>query len=461
MSLKKREINLPLYEQLYRELKADIEDGHWQPGEKLPSKRNLAEERKISVVTVMNAYSQLLAEGYIIAQERRGYFVADIAAIGRQVPLPVEDQEEAENYLYDFGSLSADTQSFPYYSWAKLMRQVLSEDDSKLLSEIDYKGVYELRREIARYLYRYRNMNVSPRQIVIGAGSEYLLGVIYQLLDKKNYAMENPGYGKAAKIYSKSGAHISYINVDDQGMKISQLQKSPAEVAYVTPSHHYPLGVVMPIKRRQQLLQWANQTGEQRYIIEDDYDSEIRFVGRPISGLQSIDQHGRVIYMNTFSRTLAPSMRISYLVLPPSLMEKYEAEFSFYSSTVPALEQYVLARFIAGGNFRRHLNRMRKIHKDKRDLLLTAIANSSFSQDITVKEQNAGLHFLLLLKNNFSEQEIVKRGKEHGILFSVLSSYSYSNIKLPPALVINYSHIPAAKIPQAVQAMEVIFKKGC
>ena len=279
----------PLYEQLYLQLRRDIESGSLIAGEKLPSKRALSAHLKVSVVTVEGAYGQLLAEGYIRSEPKRGFFVSPLEIASppaQQAPsVPVAEAAAAPIPEYDFATNAVDAVHFPFSTWAKLMRQVLTREDSGLLSAIEPQGVPALRAAIVQYLHDFRGITANPDQVVVGAGSEYLIGILFQLLGREGgYAVEDPGYLKVSRILAHQGALVCPIPLDDQGLRVDALRWSGARVVHVTPSHHYPLGTVMPVGRRRELLSWAAEIPE-RYIIEDDYDSEFRFSGRPIPAL--------------------------------------------------------------------------------------------------------------------------------------------------------------------------------
>ena len=323
---------IPLYIALYRSIRADILAGKLAPDERLPSKRSLAQHMRVSVITVENAYAQLLAEGYIYAVPRRGYFASAVERAPeppahRETILPTAPPEIP--CFVDFRSNHPDCARFPFSVWSRILRDELSRREMKLLSATPANGALELREAISEYLFQFRGMRVSAEQLVVGAGSEYLYNLIVQLLGRAHvYAVENPGHVKIPRIYEANGLAVRYVDVDERGMSALGLRASGADVAHISPSHHFPTGVVMPIGRRQELLAWASEA-EERYIIEDDYDSEFRFSGRPLPTLQSIDAGGRMIYTNTFSKSLAPSIRISYMVLPPALMERFWRTLSF------------------------------------------------------------------------------------------------------------------------------------
>lgn len=455
----------PLYVYLYSKIKTDILNGNLKPNEKLPSKRMLAQHLRISVVTVENAYAQLILEGYIYSIEKKGYFVNRL-----QVTLPITPainanknvfvNENNDKYTFDFKSNNICSDKFPFSIWAKLMRETLTEQDNRLLEAIPYNGIKELRNAIADYLFRFRGMSVSPNQIVIGAGTEYLYILIVQLLGRDSlFALEDPGYKKIAKVYESNGTKFKFINMDKNGISVADLRASNANIAHISPSHHFPTGIVMPVKRRHELFAWANERKE-RYIIEDDYDSEFRFSGKPIQTLQSIDGNQNVIYINTFSKSIAPSIRISYMVLPENLMEHYTKNLNFYSCTVPSFEQITLAKFIINGYFERHINRMRNYYKKQRDLVISSLKNSSLKEIITISEENAGLHFLVKVKTGLSDKEIIKTAKTESINLSCLSEYYYDDKqKNSGTIILNYSGIEYDKVTEAIQHLANVFKR--
>ncbi len=413
-----------LYEYLYQCIRDDIIKGTLVAEEKLPSKRMLARHLQVSVVTVENAYQQLEAEGYIYAQEKRGYFVSLVETFAQEKETAITYHQERETRKWDYDLLGGrNTEGFPFSLWAKLMRQVLTERGESLLESSPSCGVLELREAIAQYLLRFRGMQVHPSQIIIGAGAEYLYDQMVQLLGNHLcYGVEQPGYPKVQQVYTLHGANCVGIPLDEGGMQLGAVCQSGAQVLHLSPSHQFPTGVVIPIGRRQALLKWAEEKPE-RYIIEDDYDSEFRFMGTAIPTLQSIDQAQRVIYINTFSRTLAPSLRMGYMVLPPVLIERYHMMMGFYSCTVPVMEQYTLARFLSQGYFERHLNRMRGLYRNKRDRILELLQNSPLAGQYQVQGAERGLHFLLKLPTNKSDKELKWQAEQQKVRLAFLSEY--------------------------------------
>ncbi|NCC15445.1 MAG: PLP-dependent aminotransferase family protein [Clostridia bacterium] len=453
---------LPLYDSLYKNIKADILQGKLKANQKLPSKRNLAQHLKISVVTVENAYAQLILEGYIYALEKKGYFVCALEKTNACSPqmgeIKFENTKNRNAFYLDLASNSICSEKFPFTIWSKLMREVLLEHNTQLLDVVTYNGVEELRTAIAEHLYYFRGISVSANQIIVGAGTEYLYSLLIQLLGrKKTFAIESPGYKKIAQIYHFNDVECEFIDLDKYGMSISKLRESEAEIVHISPAHHYPTGIVMPIKRRQEILNWADEKND-RYIIEDDFDSEFRFVGRPIPTLQSIDKNEKVIYINTFSKSIAPSMRISYMVLPYHLIEKFNDTLNFYSCTVPSFEQYTLAKFISKGYFERHMNRMRNYYKKHRDAIIQAIKDSPFGEKVTIHEENAGLHFLLKVKTQMADSELKQKAFEKDIKLSFLSEYYLNeNNNTNHILVLNYSGVDSNKIVESVKRLSELF----
>ncbi|HIV97335.1 MAG TPA: PLP-dependent aminotransferase family protein [Candidatus Agathobaculum stercoravium] len=445
----------PLYEQLYRAVRADIMSGTLAGGTRLPSKRQLAANLRVSQITVETAYGQLLAEGYIVSEPRRGYFVqkqlaAPAQAQAPKAAAPHPHTAPADDCKYDFRTNIVDTGCFPFATWARLSRSVLSEYSDRLLRATDPCGAAELRGQIARYLYDFRGINISPDNILVGAGSEYLMHLVIQLLGRDRvYALENPGYRKLYQIFSDNGAAVRPLPLDKSGLRADALAASDASVVYLTPSHHFPLGTVMPAARRMEILRWAS-AAPGRYIIEDDYDSEFRYASRPIPALGELDHAGRVVYVNTFAKSLSPSLRIGYLVLPDALMARYHERFSLYSSTVPSFDQHTLAAFMRTGGFERHISRSRKVYQARRDALMAALDCELADLPHEVSRSEAGLHLLLHMRNGMLERELIERASAAGVRVYGLSAYYTPPVKPPKAtLVLGYAGLTEQQINEA------------
>lgn len=497
-ALDKRD-GISLYDYLYRCIKEDILKGNIVSGEKLPSKRSLAKNLGISVITVENAYAQLCAEGFIYSLEKRGYYAADIRDILTDIsdmPNDIQndnyDNEKSDNNILDknksynnksdnnktvsyneevmnedgntdiaviadFASNAVNIDKFPFYQWSRLTRNVLAEANDDLLRVAPIKGVYELRKAIADYLYRFRGLKVNESQIVVGSGTEYMYGILIQLLGHdKVYAMEDPGYSKMSMILEGNRVKCHHVAIDDCGMMIDRLNETDANVVHLTPSHHFPSGIVMPIQRRLEFISWAMKQ-EDRYIIEDDYDCEFRLQGRPIQTMFESDMNGKVIYMNTFSKTLAPSFRISYMVLPHKLMKLFEERLGYMSCTVPNLEQYVLARFMSEGYYERHINRMRVYYRNLRNEILKEIRESRLNGRCQIFEEDAGLHFLIKLNTEMSDEMLVAKALEKGIKLTCISQYTYNATEENEhVVVLNYSGIKMERIKESVTGLSEI-----
>lgn len=446
----KKSPGVPLYEALYRCIRRDILEGTLKPGTKLPSKRALSQNLEVSKITVEAAYNQLLAEGYIRSQEKVGYFVEVVEGRTPPPPTQVEQPEKKREFLLDLTGIG--TEQFPFSVWSRLQREVMLDYGSQLLLPLPNRGVMELRQAIADHLAAFRGMQVSPQNILIGAGTDFLYNLLIQLLGRdKVYAVEEPGYDKIRQIYAAGGVGCISAPMDDKGVLPEGL--SQADVLHCSPSHHFPTGLVTPVSRRMELLDWA---GEDKWIIEDDYDSEFRFDAHPMPTLQTLDGAQRVIYMNTFSKTLAPSIRISYMVLPPALMEQFQKVLGFYSCTVPSFEQYTLARFLSRGYFEKHINRMRKFYKKRRNALVSLLENCSFSQKLTILEQDAGLHFLLKVDTTLPDGDLAQKLSDVGIRVKALSEYYHDQGRDRHCLVVNYSGVKEEALEQALTAIEKI-----
>ncbi len=449
-------INEPMYLYLYKCIKNDILTGKLKPKEKLPSKRTFAENNGISTITIQNAYDQLISEGYIFTLPKKGYFVANIEGMNvkkvkHDVDLNIQIPEK-KDYICDFSSNEVNSERFPFSVWARMFREVISNEKEELLNVSTTSGVRELREAIAKHLQSFRGMVVDPNQIVIGAGTEYLYGLITELIGyDKIYAIENPGYKKLEKIYKNRGITCKFANIDNGGVTVEGLKKCKAEVAHICPNHHYPMGITMTASRRYEILGWANEL-EGRYILEDDYDSEFRTTGKPIPTLFSIDACEKVIYMNTFSKTLTPTIRISYMVLPMHLANLFYKKMFMYSCTVSNFEQYALAKFISEGHFEKHINRMRLYYRRKRRNIIDIIKKSGCCE---IAENDAGLHFIIKIDTKFSDDEVKKKLDEKGIKIQAVSDYYQKKTDdKQHYFIINYSNLDEKKVEKAMVYMK-------
>lgn len=451
--------SVPLYMQLYNFIKREIQSGRLESNSKLPSKRKLSKHLEISQNTIESAYEQLITEGYIISKPKKGYYVSELQGvinISQNNNIDYNKGIARKKYKYEFFSSRVDLESFPYTIWRKINKDIINEENKNLLQIGHSQGDKNLREAISNYLRFSRGVNSSADNIVIGAGTEYLVQILINILgNDKIYGMEEPGYYKIRKILRTHNIEVKPINIDNQGIDVDSLSNSNVEIIHITPSHQFPTGIIMPISRRMQLLSWANEKCD-RYIIEDDYDSEFRFEGKPIPALQSLDTMGKVIYLGTFSKSFAPSIRIGYMVLPGELIKIYRKNFSFLACTVSRMDQQSLFRFIEEGYFERHLNKMRNIYRKKREFLVSLI--KKYLEGTEIIGTNSGLHLLLKVNNGMTEEELIKKADEKGIKILGLSN-SYSNMRDEMGIVfLGYASLNHREIEEAIILLKEAWK---
>ncbi|MDA1809819.1 PLP-dependent aminotransferase family protein [Bacillus sp. HSTU-bmb18] len=445
-----------LYVQLYEYIKKEIKDGTISAFSKLPAKRKLADYLQVSKNTIEAAYEQLLAEGYIESISRKGYFVCKIEQM-----MDVEGSEaEVEeipfregNYTFDFTQTGVDTNTFPFTTYRKLINDVWQPHNNDLLFLGHPQGELSLREEIANYLYESRGVRCSASQIVLGAGTQILVKLLFQLLKGSNYAVENPGYHRKMVVFEQGEKKVQMLSLDRDGICMADLENSDANVVFVTPSHQFPYGMIMPITRRTQLLQWAKKE-EDRYIIEDDYDSEFRYSGKPIPALQGLDTDGKVIYMGTLSKALFPSLRMSYIVLPKNLIKKYQKEYLFYAQSVSRMDQEVIRKFLNEGYWEKHIHKMRVVYRKKRDRLVFEI-EKYFSNHVEVIGEDSGLHILLKVHNGMREEELIKEAAKHSIKIYPVSTYYKADTAPENVVLLGFAILSEEEIEQAVQLLNI------
>ncbi len=432
--------DLTISEYLYRCIKNDILTGKIRPGEKLPSKRRMSAECGVSLTCVETAYDILQSEGYIRSEYRRGYFAEELSELilpsPEKAPMP-QKNEASPRHINDDEKKSL----FPFSVWSRLMRTVISEYGDKLLDRMPLEGAQELRQEISNYLWRSIGVFIDPHRIIIGAGTEYLCSLILTLLGRaKIYAVEDPGYKKIPTVYSLGGAPVRYLPTDYEGILPEALLSSGASVLHISPQNQFPTGFVMTIQRRQKLISWLSAS-EERYIIEDDFDSELRLSGRRIAPLMTIDPTGRTIYMNTFTSTIAPSFRVGYLVLPEALATYLRTKAGAFSCTVTAFEQYTLAKFIGGGYFERHINRCRAAYKKKKEKLVKILSNPDFQKYLEIIPSQTGINVLVKIGDTGKAEDIRHRLTSSGFAVPLDNYCKNPPEKQKNILVINYSEL--------------------
>ena len=358
--------NKPAYLQLYECLKHDIVTGAFSYGAKMPSKRILAEECGISVITVQHAYEILCEEGYLEGRQRSGYFAVYKDSDFISVADGITDAEHIyREPVAELSSENKEKTSFPFSVLSKTMRKVLLDYGDSILIKSPNHGCFELKEAVSSYLKRSNGMNVRPEQIIIGSGAEYLYSLLVQLLGKDCiFGLENPSYNKIRQVYEANGVTCDMLNMGQDGILTSELKRSKASVLHITPFNSYPSGITADVSKRQEYIQWAKKRNA--YIIEDNYAAELTVSMKNDDTVYSLANDVSVIYLNTFSETIAPSMRVGYLVLPEKLLTLFEEKLGFYSCTVPVYEQYVIAELINSGDFERHINRVRRERRKKK-----------------------------------------------------------------------------------------------
>lgn len=455
-----RSSEVPLYTQLYEYIKKSIISDDLKANEKLPSKRKLSNHLKISVITIENAYNQLMAEGYITSKPKSGFYVLPyIKLLKKEVSVSYKlEPTIKETYKYDFKTNQIDSKSFPYDKWLKLEKDVLLDDYINHINKTPSRGLLELRESISTILYEYRGISINPEQIIVGSGSEYLISLLVILLGRnQSFGVEEPGYIKNYHLYQDFGANVCTCGLDEQGIDLNKLGKS--NILHVTPSHQFPLGIVTPIARRIETLNWAYKSND-RYIIEDDYDSEFSFFGSPVPALKSLDVHDKVIYMNSFSKSISRSLRVSFMVLPENLLKEFNENYSYYTCTVPVVTQLVLSKFIDSKEYEKHLNRMKNIYKSKRDHLIELLKTSKLSEKIEIIGEEAGLHFLVKINTKVSASILIEAAKKHSIRVYSIQEYRLNKtIDKEPLIILGYSHLDKSDMDIAIKKLEDIWTK--
>lgn len=453
------EKGVPLYIQLYTFIKEEIQKGNLKAGDKLPSKRKLSTHLRISQNTIETAYEQLQAEGYVQSKPRKGIFVnqldEDLFHRNESVTLPSKEESlnQPISYKVDFSHGKTDLDGFPNSIWRKLTIQSLQDEENLLFFNGERQGELGLRKEIASYLFQSRGVRCLPEQIVIGAGTQYLLGLLTMLIGRGNvFSMEDPGFHRTRQVFQDQGVSIKPITLDKEGIHISHLKESGANVTYVTPSHQFPNGMVMPIARRMELLKWAEET--EGYVIEDDYDGEFRYKGKPIPSLQGLDNKNRVIYLGTFSKSLIPSIRISYIILPNDLVEKYNCHFRLYKQTVSRLHQHTLYLFMKNGHWERHLNKMRTSYRRKHKALIDAIEKYLGDKAVIIGEES-GLHILLKVKNGMTESEIIESAQSKKVkVYPTSVYYEEYDAKSVPHVLLGFGGLTEKEIEEGIMLLK-------
>lgn len=443
----------PVYMQLYHYFKTEILSGKIEAGTKLPSIRYLASILHISKNTVIDAYQQLWTEGYVESKEKSGFTVVALPSyeyIATEKKIAVtESQEQYSNYSFDFHYGDIDGTNFPINAWKKTIKAVMEDNPYNWMMYGNKQGELSLREELVGYLYRSRGIQTTAENLVITAGTEHLIHLVLSLMEEKSLCigMEEPGYDGVRNVFTERGIRIQPIPVlEEDGHDLSALLNSSCNLTYVTPSHQFPIGKIMPISKRIELLKWAERIDG--FILEDDYDSEFRFQGSPIPSMKAIDQQDRVIYLGTFSKAFLPSLRISYMILPDALLEKYKEQTRTGSQSSSPLFQQALARFIQTGDFERHIKRMRKVYERKYTVLIQCI-KQYMGNDVSVIGEKAGLHLLIRVPSN-KEDMFLTEAKRIGIkIYTTKPYYAEKNAHYP--LLLGFGGLEEKEIKEGIQ----------
>lgn len=429
-----KENNKPLYIQLYEYIKTEITSGLLKPDSKLPSIREASSTLNLSKTTIENAYSQLVAEGYIDNLPKRGYFVCDLSEYNFDIKeVHKKEIEEYEEIIYLNDGV--DKESFDISNWKRIYNKVISDKKTNIYNSCSIQGEEFLREEIANFVNTMRGGHTDAQQVIVGAGVQYLLGILIGIIeeDYNIVAVEKPGFNKAEFVFEDYNFNIKHIEITDNGFPISVLRKSDAEVIYISPSHQYPLGTIMPVNKRMDLLDWAYK--KNGLIIEDDYDSLIRYGGMPIPSLQGLDKNDCVVYLGSFSKMLLPSLRISFMVIPKKLLPKYNKIKNRHTQSTSKIDQLVLAHFMKEGYMVKHLRKIKRIYKRKNSSLISNLKDI-FKDKLEVISSDSGLHIVCEVKTHKDEQQIIKDAQNLRILINIIK---YKNHKLMFSL--NYSGI--------------------
>ena len=433
-----KESSKALYMQLYEYIKEEITSGLLKPDSKLPSIREASSSLNLSKTTIENAYNQLVAEGYLENSPKRGYFVCDLS----EYNFEINSSDIQKNIISTFDETlyindGVDKDSFDISTWKRLYNKVISDLSTNIYSSGSIQGEKVLRDEIANFVNTMRGGHTSSEQVIVGAGVQYLLGILVGII-RDNYntvAVEMPGFNKAEYIFEDYLFNIRHIEVKDNGFPISALIKSDARLIYISPSHQYPLGTIMPVNKRMELLDWAYKNNG--LIIEDDYDAMIRYGGMPIPSLQGLDKNDCVIYLGSFSKMLLPSLRISFMVIPKRLLSKYNFIKIRHTQSTSKIDQLVLASFMKEGYMLKHLRKIKRIYK-KKNLLLSASFKNTFKDKLEIINSDSGLHIVCEADTFKDEKKLREDAKNSRILLNIISrnenkivfSLNYSGISM-------------------------------
>ncbi|MBR3785900.1 MAG: PLP-dependent aminotransferase family protein [Firmicutes bacterium] len=441
----------PLYIQLYNYLKNEVTTGAIAAGEKLPSLRKLSKDLGISITTTELAYSQLLVEGYVTSRPQSGYYVAQVAGAAPLMEFPEKNKMEFEKYTFEESPYRYDLSCFDFGKWKKCASRILNDYSHMLLFESDPQGEAALRFEISKYVYKSRGVIASPDQIVIGAGTQQLTGHLCRIMRKMNIghvATEDPGYVPVQNIFRDHGFSITKVPVEADGIKIEKLPANIPTAVYVSPSNQFPTGSIMPVGKRYRLLEWAKENNS--FILEDDYDSELRYFGKPVPALQGLDRDSRVVYLGSFSSTLFPAVKISYMVLPKEMTPIFHAIKSDYTQTCSKTEQLTLALFMEEGFYYTNIRKLRNLYAQKLQVALAAFEKYGDGIAHPANKTNSGINIILKVRTKKAPEVLCEEARQIGLNVLPLASLTDQDTA---GLIFYYNQIPLDQIDSSIKEL--------
>ncbi|WP_265939303.1 MocR-like pyridoxine biosynthesis transcription factor PdxR [Bacillus thuringiensis] len=448
----------PMYQQVYQYIRTQILSGKLEQGKKLPSIRQLANQLEVSRNTTQVAYEQLQSEGYIRSENKKGFFIEAITSDETLNFEPIREQHHETNHTtmktIDFKIGTVDQENFPLKKWRMITNKTLK--DSSMFSYGEKQGDIKLRKALADYLFQSRGVTTSAEQIIIGSSTQHLL-LILSLMLKQDYhyiAVEDPGYNVARELFVLQSFIIDPIPVKERGIQVDSLLKSTSRLLYVTPTHHFPYGVTIPVNERLKLIGWAKKV--EGYIIEDDYDSEFRYIHQPIPSLQSLDSNDRVVYLGTFSKALLPSIRVSYMVLPRRLINEYKKILPLLEQTSSSIHQRTLATFMNEGYWYSHLRKMKALYKRKMNLLNKELTKH-FKEYVRIKGGSSGIFVIIEVKTKMSEEMLIERAHDHGIIVYPCSKYFSEYLPEYPHIQLGFGDLSEDEIIKGVSQLAKIW----
>ncbi|MFD2618559.1 MocR-like transcriptional regulator GabR [Terrilactibacillus laevilacticus] len=451
---------VPLYRQIYEQIKAEILQHHYLPHQQLPSKRDLAKELSVSVNSVNNAYQQLLEEGYIYSKERSGFYIEHIDSFNQQViskPLHqdlIEKDENSMKHWISFSHMATDTTQFPFDRWVHCEQRVIKHSREQMNNIKHPQGLYSVRESICRLISLTRGVKCFPEQVVLGAGTHFLMQMFIRLLpENSTFSMEDPGYKRIYTFLKNEQVHVKTFGIDEKGASINDIRRLNPNIVYITPSHQFPTGRLMPIARRVQILNWAMESNH-RYILEDDYDSEFKYESDTIPALQSLDTFEKVIYMGCFSKSLMPGLRVSYMILPQHLLYVFRKKYADFFQSCSVLTQLTLQEFIDSGEYQKHIKRMKQLYQERREMLIKTL-EIHFGDQMTIEGANAGLHFRITFTTGRTTEHILKRAKEEKIELYSMNPFYLTNTESnqETSFILGFAKLPKEHIHEGVKRL--------